>query len=287
MAASPQYLTGDGPGVLWSGDTLFESTVETLEMLRKKGKQIIFVTNNSTKSRADYRKKLQAMGIPATEDEIFGSAYSAAIYVSRILSLPLPKNKVFVLGEAGLEHELSTEGVRFTGGTSPAFARGMTPADFPALASGTALDPDVGVVLCGLDFSVNYLKLATAHAYLTRGAVFLATNTDSTLPSAGALFPGAGAVSAPLVRMTGTQPTVLGKPSARMMDAVEGRFEFDRKRACMVGDRLDTDIRWGVESGLGGTLAVLTGVSRREEWEGEDKEVKPGWFVDKLSDLLG
>ncbi|KAA6416049.1 MAG: 4-nitrophenylphosphatase [Lasallia pustulata] len=107
MAPLPKYLTGDKEGikkfidqfdvflfdcdgVLWSGDHLFEGTVDTLEMLRSKGKQLVFVTNNSTKSRADYKKKLDAMGIPAKVDEVFSSSYSAAIYISRILSLPPP-----------------------------------------------------------------------------------------------------------------------------------------------------------------------------------------------------
>lgn len=72
-----------------------------------------------------------------------------------------------------------------------------------------------------------------------------------------------------------------------MMDAIEGKFNFDRKKACMVGDRLDTDIRFGIEGGLGGTLAVLTGVSSREEFEGEAKEIIPLAFVDRLGDLRG
>ena len=87
--------------------------------------------------------------------------------------------------------------------------------------------------------------------------------------------------------MTGMQPVGLGKPGKAMMEAVEGRFRLDRERTCMVGDRVDTDIRFGVEGGLGGTLAVLTGVSRKEEWEGEGREVVPSAFVERLGDLRG
>ena len=83
----------------------------------------------------------------------------------------------------------------------------------------------------------------------------------------------------------GKQPLALGKPSQAMMDAIEGKFRFERGRACMVGDRVDTDIRFGVEGGLGGTLAVLTGVSTREECEGEGKSVVPMAFVERLGDL--
>ncbi|KAI1183926.1 4-nitrophenylphosphatase-like protein [Nemania serpens] len=299
-----KYLTGDSAaigefldkfdvflfdcdGVLWSGDHLFEGTVETLELLRSKGKKVVFVTNNSTKSRQDYQKKLTNLGIPSNVEEVFASAYSAAIYISRILRLPGPRNKVFVLGESGIEQELRTENVPFVGGTDPSLRRDMTPADFAGLADGSLLDPDVGIVLAGLDFHVNYLKLSTAFQYLRRGAVFLATNLDSTLPMSRTFFPGAGSISIPLVHMTGREPTALGKPSQAMMDAIEGKFHLDRARTCMVGDRLNTDVQFGIEGGLGGTLAVLTGVSKKEDWEAEDAAFVPAYYVDTLSDLRG
>lgn len=249
------------------------------------GKRTIFVTNNSTKSRADYLKKLTSMGIPSSVDEIFASAFSSAIYISQILNLPAPKNKVFVLGEAGIETELKACGVPFIGGTDPAYRRDITPEDYKGLADGSMLDPEVGVVLAGLDFHINYLKYAVAFQYLQRGAIFLATNTDSTLPNSHSFFPGAGSISIPLVNMTGKQPIALGKPSQAMMDAIEGKYKFDRKRACMVGDRLNTDIRFGIEGGLGGTLLVHTGVSQKVDWEMKDAETVPAYYVDKLSDI--
>jgi 4-nitrophenyl phosphatase len=247
----------------------------------------VFVTNNSTKSRQDYQKKLTGMGIPSNVEEIFASAYSSAIYISRILKLPAPRNKVFVLGESGVEQELRTEGISFIGGTDPSLRRDVTPEDFAGLADGSLLDPDVGIVLAGLDFHVNYLKLSTAYQYLRRGAVFLATNLDSTLPSNHSFFPGAGSISVPLVNMIGHKPTALGKPSQAMMDAIEGKFHLDRARTCMVGDRLDTDIQFGIQGNLGGTLAVLTGVSKKEQWEVADAEFVPAYYVDKLGDLRG
>lgn len=289
---------------MWSGDHLFEGAVETLELLRSKGtsttscfpesicltyakpgKQTIFVTNNSTKSRADYLKKLTSMGIPSNVDEIFASAYSSAIYIARIMKLPAPKNKVFVLGESGIETELKSENVEFIGGTDPAFRRDITQDDYKGIADGSLLDENVGIVLAGLDFHINYLKLSHAYQYLAQGAKFLATNTDSTLPSNNTFFPGAGSISIPLINMTGKTPLALGKPSQAMMDAIEGKFKFDRTKACMVGDRLDTDIKFGIEGKLGGTLAVLTGVSKKEEWEKPGAEVIPAYYVDRLADL--
>lgn len=84
--------------------------------------------------------------------------------------------------------------------------------------------------------------------------------------------------------MLGIEPTALGKPNQAMMDAIEGKFRFDRRRACMVGDRANTDIRFGLEGHLGGTLGVLTGVSSKEEFL--VGAVKPVAYVDKLADLL-
>ncbi|ETS80611.1 hypothetical protein PFICI_08140 [Pestalotiopsis fici W106-1] len=302
--AQPKYLTGDSAainefidrfdvflldcdGVLWSGDHLFEGIVETLELLRSRGKRVVFVTNNSTKSRQDYQKKLTALGIPSDIEEIFASAYSSAVYISRILKLPEGKNKVFVIGESGIETELRTENIPFVGGTDPALRRDITPEDYGKIADGSMLDPEVGVVLAGLDFHINYLKLSLGFQYLQRGAKFLATNLDSTLPNSHSFFPGAGSISIPLVYMSGQQPLSLGKPSQAMMDAIEGKFQLDRARTCMVGDRLNTDIQFGVEGGLGGTLAVLTGVSKKEHWEAKDAPAVPAYYVDKLSDLRG
>lgn len=301
---SPKHLSGDKAaiqtfldqfdtflfdcdGVLWSGDHVFEGVIETLQMLHEKGKRTVFVTNNSTKARSDYLKKLTSLGLPATVEDVFGSAYSSAIYISRVLEQPKQsKPKVFVIGEAGIESELASEGVAYIGGTDVAYRRDINPEDFKGLADGTALDPDVGLVLCGLDFHINYLKLAHAFAYLRQGAIFLATNTDTTLPMSHSFFPGAGSISSfPLSNMLGKKPVACGKPSQAMMDAVEGKFHLDRQRTCMVGDRLETDIKFGIDGGLGGTLAVLTGVMKKEDFAAEHAETKPAFWVDRLSDL--
>ena len=199
--------------------------------------------------------------------------------------MPADRRTVFVLGEKGIETELDSENVPHIGGTDPSLNRVIEKEDYETIASGASLDPSVGVVLCGLDFHINYLKISLAYHYLRRGAVFLATNIDTTLPSAKTLFPGAGTCVAPVTAMMGgSKPTSLGKPSQAMMDAIEGKFQFERKRACMVGDRLDTDIRFGIEGGLGGTLCVLTGVTRSsEDWK--DGAIVPSFFIDKLGDL--
>lgn len=253
------------------------------------GKRTVFVTNNSTRSRKENHAKLAKMGIPGDLEDMFGSSYSAAIYISRIMKPPEGKNKVFVVGEAGIEEELASEGIASIGGTDPFFRREeFGPDHVRAIADGSGLDPAVGVVLCGLDYHISYLKLAHAYQYIRRGAAFLATNTDRTLTMDHAFFPAAGACSAPLIHAAkGQAPIILGKPSQAMMDAIEGKFQLDRSRTCMVGDSLETDIRFGVEGKLGGTLHVLSGVSQKEDWQKKDAPVVPAYYADSMSTLLG
>ncbi|KAG5339371.1 hypothetical protein C0989_004497 [Termitomyces sp. Mn162] len=213
----------DCDGVLWHGDRLIDGAVDVLELLRRKNKKIIFVTNNATKSRKSYKGKFDHLGVEAhvvrTKDEIYGSAYAAAIYLSSMIKLPKTK-KVYVIGMAGLEEELHEEGIAFLGGTDPA---DNTIEPF-TLASFT-LDPDVAAVVCGLDTQINYTKVSKAFQYLTRNpeCLFIATNEDSTYPSADGLLPGAGAISAPLRFALGKDPVCTGKPSSTMLDCIKAK----------------------------------------------------------------
>lgn len=190
-----------------------------------------------------------------------------------------------MIGEAGIEAELRSENITFIGGTDPTGCGPMEPTDYDTFTP----DPSVTIVLCGLDRALTYRKLARAYQYLLNpNCIFLATNTDSTFPSHGKLFPGAGTCSEPLVYMLGgRRPLSLGKPSQAMMQAIEGKFELNKSRTCMVGDRLNTDIQFGIEGGLGGTLAVLTGVSKEEDFFADGAECVPDAYVERLGDLLG
>ena len=198
-----------------------------------------------------------------------------------------PRNKVFVLGEEGIEAELASVDLVSIGGTDERYQKEVDVADLRGIASGAAMDDNVGAVVVGMDSKFSYLKLCYAMHYISQGAYFLATNTDPTFPAFGTVFPAAGCISAMLVAMLGVEPRVLGKPSEAMMRAIQSRYELDLKRTCMVGDRLDTDIQFGIECGLGGTLLVLTGVTQREDLERIiDPRLLPGAYVESLSDLL-
>lgn len=272
----------DCDGVLWQGSHLLPNIIETLELLRSRGKRLIFVTNNSTKSRQAYTKKFEGFGIKVSKDEIFGSAYSSAVYLSKVLNFPKDK-KVLIVGEKGLEEELAEVGINYVGGTDPALNKvGPSDEDLAKLD----YDPSIGAVICGLDLHINYLKIANALLQIQNpNTIFLATNIDSTFPTRGKLLPGAGTIVGTLVTSSGRQPLSLGKPSQAMMDAIKAKFHFNPSRACMVGDRLNTDIEFGRAGGLG-TLLVLTGVSKEAEIHPtSNPPVVPEFYINKLSCL--
>ncbi|KAH6902006.1 HAD-like domain-containing protein [Coprinopsis sp. MPI-PUGE-AT-0042] len=188
----------DCDGVLWRGDHLLDGVIEVLHLLRKLNKKTIFVTNNATKSRRSYKTKFGRAGI-GRNDEIYGSAYAAAVYIS----------SVYVVGMGGLEEELRNEGIEIWEG--PYDPADNTLESF-SLAEFTK-DPNVGAVVCGLDTKVNYTKLSKAFQYL---------QDDQNCLSHG-LLPGAGAVTAPLRTASGREPVCTGKPASTMLDSIKAK----------------------------------------------------------------
>ena len=268
--------------MIWQGDVLLPKVKETLSYLRSQNKQLIFVSNNSIKSRREYSQKFKKLGIPASESEIFGSSYASAIYLSRVLRFPKSK-KVYVLGERGMEEELEAEGISYVGGTAEEERAHFQETDYELIKP----DDQIGAVLCGLDQHITYRKLSRALMYLRQSTdvLFLATNMDSTYPTHDTLFPGAGTTTTvPLQYASKRTATVCGKPSQTMMDAIFARYQLDRGRTCMVGDKLDTDIKFGIQGNLGGTLLVLTGISSLEDCEKE--QIFPKYVMNGLGDLL-
>ncbi|EGW30974.1 p-nitrophenyl phosphatase [Spathaspora passalidarum NRRL Y-27907] len=284
------YFIFDCDGVLWLGDHLLPHIPETLQMLKDKGKTVIFVTNNSTKSRNDYLHKFEKLGISGiTKDEVFGSSYASAVYIDKILQLPKDK-KVWVLGEAGIEQELHELGYKTVGGTDPKLVEDGVKfkPDHPLIDK---LDPEVGAVLCGLTFNVNYLKLSITLQYLlqeNKSLPFIATNIDSTFPVKGKLLIGAGSIIETVAFASGRQPdAICGKPNQAMMNAIKADnpgLQANPKKGLMVGDRLNTDMKFGRDGGLD-TLLVLTGIETEENVLALAQDVAPTYYANKLGDL--
>ncbi|KAJ1932065.1 hypothetical protein FBU59_006496 [Linderina macrospora] len=245
----------DCDGVIWRGSTIVDGVPEALDMLRSLGKRLIFVTNNSNTSRKDYVKKFAKLGITAAVEEIFSSAYATAVYLSDVAKFGTTNKSAYVIGGNGIRTELEDVGIKTLG------REHTVPIDLSSLAE-VEPNPEVGAVVFGIDYDVSYRKLAHAHVNLVHneGCLFIATNDDRTLPGGKYMYPGCGSLLSSLKSSSQKTPMVMGKPNKPMLDCVMRKYDLDAARTCMIGDRLDTDVQFGISGGLA-TLCVLTGVA--------------------------
>ncbi|CCD26571.1 4-nitrophenylphosphatase NDAI_0H03980 [Naumovozyma dairenensis CBS 421] len=277
----------DCDGVLWLGTHLLPRTKEILNYLTELGKKLIFVTNNSTKSRLTYTKKFASFGINVTEDQIFTSGYASAVYVRDFLKLQPGKDKIWIFGEAGIGEELATMGFESLGGIDTRLDEPFDATTSPFLQNG--LDDDVKCVIAGLDTKVNYHRLAITLQYLrkTESVHFVGTNVDSTFPQKGMILPGAGSMVESIATSSGRRPSYCGKPNANMLNTIISAKNLERSKCCMVGDRLNTDMKFGVEGKLGGTLLVLSGIETEERaLEINEAYPRPKYYIDTLGDIF-
>lgn len=249
----------DCDGVIWLETTPIEGAAAAIESLKKAGKRVVFVSNNSTKSRDMYVEKLAGFGITAVKEDIITSAYCAVSYLKKIGY----EGKVYMFGEKGLSLELAAAGFEHSGLEDAAH-------EFDPKTFGLhLLDPEVRAVIAGSDRAINYYKIAMASSYVRyNDAHFVVTNKDATFPSAEMTLPGGGALISAIEVGCGKEPEIVaGKPSAHMMDQIIFELGIDVSRTVMVGDRLDTDIQFGNRGGTQ-SLLVLTGVSSEEQVAG-------------------
>ncbi|KAA0153208.1 hypothetical protein FNF29_03396 [Cafeteria roenbergensis] len=274
----------DCDGVIWRGTTPIPGALAAIDALRAAGKRVVFVSNNSTKSRATYVGKLKRVcGIESTVDDVMSSAFAAASLLASKKLAPAEGHDqvgVFVVGESGLHEELRAQGFRTIGQDEG----GGKPFDFAGF-DVASLDGGVRAVVQGFDTEFSYNKLALAASYIRYArAEYVATNTDETFPAHGFVVPGGGSMVAALRTGCGVEPEVAGKPSPRLMDLIAAHIGVPASRCAMVGDRLNTDIRFGNSTGAQ-TALVLTGVTTAAQAEASKGPERPDIVLDSIADV--
>jgi len=272
----------DCDGVIWRGDSLIPGIPETLAKLRALGKKMFFVTNNSTKSRAGYKKKFDSLGLDIPAEEIFSSSFAAAAYLEQTKFKETGK-KIYVIGEIGICEELDLIDVPYIGGPEDV-------GKVPSMGPGDKVehDPDVGGVIVGFDRHINYHKIQTAQLCINEnpGCEFIATNLDAVTHLTDAQeWAGNGSMVGAIKGCTGKEPIVVGKPSPLMIDYLCDKLGLEKSRICMVGDRLDTDIVFGTDNGLR-SLLVLSGVTTEEKLLSDENEITPDFYTDSIVDFF-
>jgi 4-nitrophenyl phosphatase len=256
----------DLDGVVYEGKTILPGSLEVLDKLEKNGKTIYALTNNSTLTKEMYKEKLDKIGINIPLDKIMTSGNSTAQYIAEHNG----KNKtVFVVGEIGLFKELERYGMN------------------PVNEHSDAVLPDiVDYVVVGLDRNFHYNKITQALTYILKGAEFIASNDDPTLPTDNGLLPGAGVMISAITTCTGKKPAVIiGKPNPLAISQILKMENIKPENAVIIGDRFITDISAGINAGIK-TIMVLTGAGKSEKELALNAKIKPHLIADSIADLL-
>lgn len=235
--SSIRAVVADMDGVLWRGDEPLPGVAEFFAFLRARAVQFVLASNNSTRSPADYQRKLAGMGV--ADLEAWQIVTSGTTTIDHLRRTYPGTTRVHVLGGDGLK-------------------RMVAEAGYPMVDAGAE------VVVAGIDFDLTYERLKRAALQIRAGADFIGTNDDVTFPSPEGLIPGAGSIMAALQAATGRAPTLMGKPAQAMFQAALGALGTAPGVTLMIGDRLNTDIAGAQVAGLK-TALVLTGVSSAAE----------------------
>ncbi|MDR1953603.1 MAG: HAD-IIA family hydrolase [Clostridiales Family XIII bacterium] len=225
----------DMDGVIYHGDILLPGVKEFVDWLMSNKKEFLFLTNASERSPLELRQKLERMGLDIPEENF----YTSALATAKFLSNQSPGCTAYILGAPGLQNALYNVGIM-----------------------QNDIDPDYVVV--GETRTYTYDSILRATTHVMKGARLIGTNPDITGPSEDGIIPACKALIAPIELATGRQAYYVGKPNPLMMRTGLRMLGVHSDEAVMIGDRMDTDIIAGIETGID-TVLVLSGVTQRKD----------------------
>ncbi len=238
LLQSMELFLFDMDGTLYIGDRLYAFTTELLQTIRSRGGQYLFMTNNSSKSVDDYVKKLERLGIHTTREDFMTSSQATAWYLHKHHQ----GQKLYVCGTESLKQELRSQGFTVT----------------------TQLE-EVECIVMGFDTELTFQKLHdVSFLLLTRpGIPYIATNPDLVCPTEFGAVPDCGSICIGIRNATGREPVVIGKPSPLMPQLAMEKLGIAKEKTCVVGDRIYTDVKSGLNAGITGIL-VMSGETTSE-----------------------
>jgi len=244
----------DMDGVIYHGNKLLPGIPEFLKWLEDSGKKFLFLTNSSERSPRELHEKLMRLGLDVGEEHFYTSALATAGF----LASQKPNGSAFIIGDAGLIHAMYSFGYTINN-----------------------VNPDYVVV--GDTRNYNFENIRTAVNLVLRGARLIGANPDISGPVENGIIPSTKALIAPIEIATGKKAYFVGKPNPLMMRIALKKLMVNREDAIVIGDRMDTDVRCGLESELD-TLLVLSGITSREEVN--NFPYQPQYILNGIIDLV-
>ena len=222
-------------GVLISGKKMIPGADVFIETLKKKEIKFLVLTNNSIYTQVDLANRLQTIGVDIQAEQIFTSALATAYFMKS----QKEHGNAFVIGEGGLNVAVHNAGYIMT-------------------------DQNPDFVVLGETFDYNFRQVTRAVRLIIEGASFIATNPDPVGPSESGVVPACGAMAALIEKASGYSPFYCGKPSPFMIRSALNYLGVHSENTTMIGDRMDTDIVAGIQSGMN-TILVLSGVTSNKQ----------------------
>ena len=244
----------DMDGVIYHGNKILPGVADFISWLQRTGKEFLFLTNNSGSTPKELQQKLARMGLDVPEKHFYTSALATAAFLKE----QSPGCSVYAIGEAGLFNAL--------------YDAGITMND---------VNPDYVVMGEGKAYSLDSLTKATN--LVLKGARLIGANSDVSGPIENGITPACRALVAPIEMATGTQAYFCGKPNPLMMRTGLKLLGCHSGEAVMVGDRMDTDVISGLESGMS-TVLVLSGVSTMDTLK--TYAYRPTVVLDGVGDIV-
>lgn len=244
----------DMDGVIYHGNKLLDGVREFVDWLYSENKEFLFLTNASRKTPRELQQKMSRLGLDISEDHF----YTSALATAKFLQNQAPGCSAYVIGDHGLYNALYDAGININD-----------------------VDPDFVVVGETDDYSYNHIM--TAMNLVNKGARLIATNTDLTGPVEGGVAPACRAFVAPIEATTGKTAYYIGKPNPLMMRTGLQMLNVHSSEAAIIGDRMDTDIVAGIETGLD-TVLVLSGVTTRESMK--EFPYRPRLVLNGVGDIV-
>ena len=252
-----QLFLFDMDGTLYLGNRLYDFTKELLSTIKAQGRRYLFMTNNSSKSVADYIKKLEKLGIPATREDFITSSQATAYYLHKHHEGQV----LYVCGTNSLKEELRREGFTVT-----------------------EIADEAECIVMGFDTELTFQKLEdVSRLLLTREIPYIATNPDLVCPTEFGSVPDCGSVCQMIYNATGKRPVVIGKPTPLMPQLAMEQLGYGKEETCVIGDRIYTDIKSGLNAGIT-TILVMSGETTREILDASAE--KPHLVMEDAGEIL-
>lgn len=244
----------DMDGVIYHGNKLLPGINEFLKWMEGSGKNYLFLTNASQRTPKELHEKLERLGLNVGEEHF----YTSALATSAFLASQKPNGSAYIIGDAGLIHALYSVGY-----------------------TTNNVNPDYVVV--GDTSSYNFEKIELAVNLVIKGARLIGTNPDISGPVETGISPSVKALIAPIEIASGKKAYFVGKPNPLMMRIALKKLGVRREDAVVIGDRMDTDIRCGLESEID-TVLVLSGITDKTEID--NFPYRPQYVLNGIIDLV-